>query len=63
MQQESIPFVNYLVAGSLMILERDKPDTLGARKVIIGYDSIAAVKLPSPLELVKFQVMGFQALL
>ena len=58
--QESIPFINYLISGSLVILERDKPDTLGARKVIVSYDNIVALKLPSPLELVKFQVMGFQ---
>ena len=58
--QESIPFINYLITGSLVILERDKPDTLGARKVIVSYDNIVALKLPSPLELVKFQVMGFQ---
>lgn len=58
--QESVPFINYLISGSLVILERDKPDTLGARKVIVSYDNIVALKLPSPLELVKFQVMGFQ---
>jgi len=59
--QEGIPFINYLISGSLVILERDKPDTLGARKVIIPYDNIVGLKLPSPLELVKFQVMGFQS--
>jgi len=58
--QETIPFVNYLISGSLVILERDKPDTLGARKVIVAYDNIVGLKLPSPLELAKFQVMGFQ---
>ncbi len=41
-------------------VERDKPDTYGARKVMITYESISAVKLTSPLELPNFQVMGFQ---
>ncbi len=57
---ESIPFVNYLISGGIVLLERDKPDTLGARKVMIVYEAIAAVKITSPMELARFQVMGFQ---
>ena len=58
---EAIPFVNFLVSGSLLMIERDKPDTFGARKVMMGYDAINCVKIPSPMELARFQVMGFQA--
>ncbi len=60
MQGESIPFVNYLISGGIVLLERDKPDTLGARKVMLVYEAIAAVKITSPMELARFQVMGFQ---
>lgn len=58
---ETIPFVNFLVSGGIVLLERDKPDTLGARKVMVAYSAIEAVKIASPMELARFQVMGFQA--
>lgn len=59
--QETIPFVNFLISGGMVLVERDKPDTTGARKVLIPYQSIAALKIASPMELSRFQVMGFQA--
>lgn len=58
--QETIPFINFLVSGNAVLLERDRPDGIGARKVILAYQAIQAVKLTSPLELARFQVMGFQ---
>ena len=60
-QQESIPFVNFLISPGILLLERDKPDTVGARKVMLAYDAIAALKIASPIELARFQVFGFQA--
>jgi hypothetical protein len=59
--QESIPFVDYLVSESMVMVERDKPDGLGARKVIVAYQAISAVKLSSPAELATFAAMGFRA--
>ena len=58
--QESIPFSNFLISGGILLLERDKPDSIGARKVMVAYDAISAVKLTTPMELARFQVMGFQ---
>ena len=59
--QESIPFVNFLISGGILLLERDRPDSQGARKVMVAYDAISAIKLTTPMELSRFQVMGFQA--
>jgi hypothetical protein len=59
--QESIPFADFLISGAILLLERDKPDSAGARKVMIAYDAISAVKITTPMELARFQVMGFQA--
>jgi hypothetical protein len=59
--QETIPFTDFLVSGGVLLLERDKPDTFGARKVMLAYEAISAVKFPTPMELARFQVMGFQA--
>lgn len=58
---ETIQFVNFMISGSILLVERDKPDTTGARKVMIVYEAISAVKIAAPIELARFQVMGFQA--
>ena len=59
--QETIPFVNFLISGGIVLLDRDKPDSHGARKVMVAYDAICAVKIASVMELARFQVMGFQS--
>ena len=59
--QETIPFVDFLISGGILLLQRDRPDTHGVRKVMISYDAISAVKLTSPDELTRYQVLGFQA--
>jgi len=61
MWNETIPFKDFLISGQLVLLERDAPDSLGSRKVILGYESIAAVKLTTTMELARLQVLGFQA--
>jgi hypothetical protein len=58
---ENIPFNGFLVSGGVLLVERDKPDSYGARKVMIAYSGIVAVKITNVLELARFQVMGFQA--
>jgi hypothetical protein len=57
---ESIPFVNYLLSGGIVLLDRDKPDAMGARKVMVAYDNIAAIKITDVIELANFQALGFQ---
>lgn len=58
---ETIPFRDFLVSPAILLIERDVPDSLGARKVMIPYEGIAAIKHSTPMELARFQVMGFQA--
>jgi hypothetical protein len=55
-----IPFCAYMIAGGLLLLERDKPDASNARKVIVGYDQILGLKITDPIDLVRFQALGFQ---
>lgn len=57
---ESITFVNFMLSSGILLLERDRPDSSNARKVMISYNAIDAVKSTSPMELARFQVMGFQ---
>ncbi|MDA1162042.1 MAG: hypothetical protein O3B13_02960 [Planctomycetota bacterium] len=58
---EAIPFQAFMISGGLLLLERDKPDQFGTRKVILSYEQICAVRLPTTMELSRFQVMGFQS--
>ncbi len=58
--QESIPFVGYMLSGGILLLERDKPDSLGARKVMLAYHAISAVKITDVIDLARFQALGFQ---
>jgi len=58
---EHVPFNGFLISGGVLLVERDKPDTYGSRKVMVAYSAILAVKVTSVIELGRFQVMGFQA--
>ncbi|MBN74049.1 hypothetical protein [Gimesia sp.] len=58
--QETIPFQNFLLSTGVVLLERDKPDSQGARKVMLSYEAISAIKLTDTMELARYQVMGFQ---
>jgi hypothetical protein len=58
---EHIPFNGFLISGGVLLVERDKPDTYGARKVMLAYSTILAVKMTTTMEIGRFQVMGFQA--
>ena len=58
--QESIPFQNFLLSTGVVLFERDKPNSLGARKVMLSYEAICAIKLSDTMELARYQVMGFQ---
>ncbi len=58
--QETIPFVDFMISGGIVLFERDKPDSVGGRKVMLPYESISAIKITEIIDLPRFQVMGFQ---
>jgi len=37
--QESIPFRDYLLSPGIVLLDRDKPDSAGARKVMLAFST------------------------
>jgi hypothetical protein len=59
--QETINFVDFRVSHGVVLLERDKPDSHGARKVMLSMDSIASLKFADPGELSTYEPMGFLA--
>ena len=60
---ETIPFSNYMLSGELILVERKTPDALGARRVIMGMDSVQAIKILDAIELARFTAMGFQGVM
>lgn len=59
--QESVPFAGFMIGEGLIVLDRDKPDSSGARKVILAYSEIAALKVTATFDLARFQELGFRA--
>jgi hypothetical protein len=57
---ETIPFCNYMLCGELILIERKTPDASGARRVIMGIDSVVAIKILDAIEMARFTAMGFQ---
>jgi hypothetical protein len=60
-QNENIPFIDFLITNSLVLIDRGTPDAHGARKVVLALDQIAAIKLAGNQPMSDFQSMGFQA--
>ena len=56
---EAMPFKGFLIAKGMVVLERSNPDTLGARFIMMAYDSIDSVKLVDPLKAEAFAPLGF----
>jgi hypothetical protein len=57
---ENVPFVGFALAPGLLLVERDKPDAIGSRKMIIPYSNILAIKLTTPVALRELQPLGFK---
>jgi hypothetical protein len=58
--QETIPFSNFMISDGVILVERDKPDALGARKAMIALNTIVAIKLLDTFELSRFKAFGFE---
>ncbi|MEM6798603.1 MAG: hypothetical protein AAF589_03735 [Planctomycetota bacterium] len=56
---ESMPFKGFMVKPEMVVLERQNPDSLGARFIMLRFDAIVAVKLIDPLKAESFTPLGF----
>jgi hypothetical protein len=56
---EQIPFDSFMPGESLLIVDRSVPDTMGARKIVVPYENIAAIKLIDVVKNKVFQPLGF----
>jgi hypothetical protein len=57
---EQIPFDNFMTSGAMLLLERRTPDTIGARKVVVSYRQIAALKIVDLVKPRSFVGLGFE---
>lgn len=58
--QENIGFVNFRTSMGLLAIERDRPDSIGARKVIISFAAISAVKMTDTADFTEVRHLGFE---
>ena len=56
---EQIPFDGFMPTDALLLIERRTPDTIGARKVILSYTQIVAIKLVDVLKAKVLTAAGF----
>ncbi len=57
---EQIPFLGYMTGEDMLLLERRNPDTVGARKIVIPYSNIAALKITDVVKQKPFLKAGFE---
>ena len=56
---EQIPFSAFWTSSNLLFLERQTPDSLGARTIILAFTQITALKIVDVVKVKSFQPLGF----
>lgn len=56
---ETIEFRNFMTTEGLLALERERPDSTGARKVLLAFSAITAVKMTDTEPLATLKALGF----
>jgi hypothetical protein len=56
---ETIPFKGFMLRDDLLLLDRNNPDSLGGRFVLLSFEVINCVKLIDPLKESVFATAGF----
>lgn len=57
---ETVPFVDYLMNGELVLLIRSQPDAQGTRRTIVSTKEIVSIKFQDAIDPERFTAMGFQ---
>ena len=57
---EQILFESFFTRDTFLLLKRQTPDVVGARFVLLPYESIEALKIVDPIPLKVFSASGFQ---
>ena len=57
---DTVSFKGFMIKGELLLLERQTPDAMGGRFVLMEFSTIAAMKLTDPLKTENFTPVGFE---
>lgn len=57
---ETVSFTDFRIAGNLLLMERDRPDSVGSRKVVIAFDAISTLKFADVSDLSRYSQFGFE---
>jgi hypothetical protein len=57
---EQILFSGFMASPAMLLVERQTPDTVGARKVIVPYSNVAGIKIVEVVKPAAFHELGFQ---
>ncbi len=56
---ESVEFCSYMLLGTVLLLERERPDAAGGRRVMVQLASVAMIKILDPVGMEQFAGFGF----
>lgn len=56
---ESIEFCSYMLMGTVLLLERERPDAQGGRRVMLQLAQLALIKIVDPVDMEQFGGFGF----
>ena len=56
---EASPFKSFLLKDDMLLLERTNPDPLGARFILLSFDSISSVRFIDPVKESVLHAAGF----
>lgn len=56
---EPVPFDGFMTSEAMVLLQRKTPDNAGARKVLIAYDDVLAIKFVDVVRGKAFESAGF----
>jgi hypothetical protein len=57
---EQVPFAGFMTSETFLLVERQTPDTLGARMLVFAYEEIAALKIVEVVKPKLFSSLGFE---
>lgn len=57
---EQVLFSGFMASETMVMVERQTPDTVGARKVIVAYANVSGVKIVEIVKGSAFEELGFQ---
>ena len=57
---EQISFSAFWTSASLLLLERQTPDSMGARSIVLPYNQIIALKIVDVVKPKHFKAVGFE---